>query len=291
MTSEICPGCAPGTRSCGTRARYVLGPGPGADRARGCRCEPCRAANRDYARQRDRATRRPDEVPIGAYVPAGPVRSHLLELTQSGIGLRTIATRTSLSRTSLVRILRGNARRVSRRTRELILGVIPDDIADGALVPAGPTWELVGLLLAAGRTKAWISAQIGQGGLALQLGSDYVTARNARAVAALIDQGAPEGQPGDSIDGLLVALAEIVEDRRAPWRARAACRHPGITVDVFYVGRGEAPDVARQVCEACPVILECAAYADAHHEQAGFWAGQAPKDRRPSRRDREDVPA
>lgn len=290
MTTEICEGCPPGTRSCGTRARYVLGPGPGQDRSRGCRCEPCRAANRTYARQRDRAARRPDEVLVSRFVPAGPVRSHLLELTQTGVGLRTVAARTSLSRASLARIVRGEARRVSRRTRELILGVIPDHVADGALVPAGPTWELVGLLLAAGHTKAWISAQIGQGGRALQLGADYITARNARAVAALIDQEAPEGDDG-SVDELLIALAEIVEDRRAPWRAWAACRHPAITVDVFYVGRGEAPDIARQVCGRCPVIVECAAYAGAHHEQIGLWAGTAPKDRRPSRRDREDVPA
>lgn len=288
VSAGICPDCPPGTRACGTRARYVLGPGPGQDRSRACRCEPCRDANRAYARQRDRARRRPDEVLVSRFVPAGPVRSYLLELTQAGLGLRTVAARTSLSRASLVRIVQGDARRVSRRTRDLILGVIPEHIADGALVPAGPTWKRIGLLLAAGHTKAWISAQIGQGGRGLQLGNDFVTARNARAIAALMDRGVGHGDAGDSTDGLLIALAEVVEDRRAPWRALAACRHPGITVDVFYVGRGEAPDIARQVCSLCPVIVECAAYAAANYEQIGVWGGRPPKDRRPSH-DAEEV--
>lgn len=280
--------CPPGTRPCGQRARYVFGPGPGQDRSNGCRCEACCEANRVYARRRDRAARRPDEVLLSSFVPAGPVRSHLLELVQSGVGLRTVANRTSLSRAHLARIIRGDVRRVSKRVRNLILSTTPDHLADGALVDAGPTWELVGRLLAAGKTKAWISAQIGQGGRALQLGREQVTVRNARAVAALCEREVPEGDAGESIAGLLVALAQVVEDRRAPWRARAACRHPRIPVDVFYVGRGENVELAHQICRSCPVIDHCEAYAAANHEQVGVWADRAPKERRPGQ-NREDV--
>lgn len=289
MIPSGCDTCPPGTRPCGKRARYVLGPGPGQDRTKGCRCEPCRAANRAYARSRDRAARRPDEVLLSAFVPAGPVRSHLAELVESGVGLRTVAARTSLSRDSLAKLLRGERRRVSKRTRELILAISPEHLADGALVPAGPTWERVGQLLAAGKTKAWISAQIGQAGRALQLGREQVTVRNARAIARLVEREVPEGDAGESIAGLLVALAEVVEDRRAPWRARAACRHPGISVDVFFVGRGESTAPAKAICRRCPVKGDCDTYAEEHHEQIGIWAERAPKERRPGRPDEEEV--
>lgn len=289
VTATACAACPPGSRDCGTRARYVFGPGPGQDRTKGCRCEACCEANRTYARGRDRASRRPDEVLLSAFVPAGPVRSHLAELVESGVGLRTVAARTSLSRDGLARILRGERRKVSKRTRELILAITPDHLADGALVPAGPTWERVGQLLAAGKTKAWISAQIGQAGRALQLGREYVTVRNARAIARLVELEVPDGDAGESIAGLLVALAEVVEDRRAPWRARAACRHPGISVDVFFVGRGESTAPAKAICRRCPVKDDCDTYAETHHEQIGIWAERAPKERRPGRPDEEEV--
>lgn len=289
MIPSGCPECPPGTRPCGERARYVFGPGPGQDRTNGCRCGPCCEANRAYQRTRDRAARRPDEVLLSAFVPAGPVRSHLVELAEAGVGLRTVAGRTGLSRANLVRLLRGETRRVSKRTRDLLLSITPDQLADGALVPAGPTWERIGQLLAAGKTRAWISAQIGQDGRALQLGREYVTARNARAVAALVEREIPADDAGETIAGLLVALAEVVEDRRAPWRARAACRHPGIAVAVFFVGRGESAAPAKAICRRCPVKAECDAYAEEHHEQIGIWASRAPKERRPGRRDQEEV--
>lgn len=289
MTATTCADCPPGARACGTRARYVFGPGPGQDRTKGCRCHACCEANRTYQRSRDRASRRPDEVLLSSFVPAGPVWSHLQTVVQSGVGLRTVAARTSMSRAHLVKILRGDIRRVSKRTRERILALTPDHRADGALVPAGPTWELVGQLLAAGKTKAWISAQIGQGGQALQLGREYVTVRNARAIAALVEREVPLGDAGESIAGLLVALAEVVEDRRAPWRAQAACRHPGISVDVFFVGRGESTAPAKAICRRCPVKGDCDAYAEEHHEQIGIWAERAPKERRPGRPDEEEV--
>lgn len=289
MTATTCADCPPGTRPCGTRARYVFGPGPGQDRTKGCRCDPCGEANRTYARVRDRAARRPDEILLSSFVPAGPARSHLLGLAQAGVGLRTVAARTSMSRAHLAKLFRGDIRRVSKRTRERILAITPDHLADGALVAAAPTWEFVGRLLAAGKTKAWISAQIGQGGRALRLGRDYVTVRNARALAALVDRELPAGDAGESLAGLLVALAEVVEDRREPWRARAACRPAGIPVDLFFVGRGESAAPAKAICRRCPVVSDCDAYAEEHHEQTGIWAGRAPKERRPGRPDEEEV--
>lgn len=178
----------------------------------------------------------------------------------------------------------------------------PDHAALRKLVPAGPVRRHLGNLLTAGIT---VRSVAGAAGCApstisrLAAGRLRTVRRDIReAIYAFpIPSGVAyrqelSGDPQeayDDYDELVAALAQVVEDRRAPWRARAACRHPGITVDVFYVGRGEAPDLARRVCAVCPVIRDCAAYADAHHEQVGLWAGMAPKDRRPGRRDREDV--
>lgn len=285
-----CVTCPPGTRSCGNRARYVWGPGPGQDRSKGCRCDPCRAANRAYQRGRDRATRRPDEVLISPYVPAGPVRAHLAALTDAGVGTCTIAALASLRRCTLVRILRGEQRRVLRSTRDRLLAIAPDQFAPGMRVPAGPTWAAVGRLTAAGYSKAWISAQIGQGGRALQLGRDYVTARNAREVANLADR-VLDGGLGEERHPFL-ALVEVIEDRHAAWRTRAACRHLDIPIkplDLFFAGRGEPVYQAKAICRRCPVKGECHAYADEHHEQIGIWGGRAPKERRPGRPDEEEV--
>lgn len=288
VTPSGCATCPPGTRPCGERARYVWGPGPGQDRTKGCRCEPCRAANRAYQLTRDRATRRPDEVLISPYVPAGPVRAHLAALAEAGVGSWTIAALASLRRQTVVRILRGEQRRILRSTRERLLAISPDQFAGGMRIPAGPTWALVDRLRAAGWTKARISAEIGQGGRALQLGRDYVTARNARAIANLADHVF-----GDvHLDGTrhpYLLLAEILEDRRAPWRARAVCRPAGIPVDLFFVGRGESAAPAKAICRRCPVKVECDAYAAEHHMDVGIWAERAPKERRPGRPDEEEV--
>jgi hypothetical protein len=62
-------------REHGTHARYVV------DR---CRCDRCRAATREYERER-RARIEP------AYVSAGPARRHVEELRAAGVGLKQVA--------------------------------------------------------------------------------------------------------------------------------------------------------------------------------------------------------
>lgn len=178
----------------------------------------------------------------------------------------------------------------------------PDEAALRKLVPAGPVRRHLHDLIACGATLRAVAAAAGCNPSTmtrLAAGQLHTIRREIREAiyaftppsdVAYADRLSETAQDAyDDYDDLVAALAQVVEDRRAPWRARAACRHPGITVEVFYVGRGEAPDLARQVCAACPVIHDCAAYADIHHEQVGLWAGMAPKDRRPGRRDREDV--
>lgn len=177
----------------------------------------------------------------------------------------------------------------------------PDEAALRKLVPAGPVRRHLLDLVAHGASLRSVAAAavVSPSTISrLARGELRTVRRHIReaiyafippsdvASADRLSEGPQEAY--DDYEDLISALAQVVEDRRAPWRARAACRHPGITVDVFYVGRGEAPDQARRVCAVCPVILDCADYADAHHEQVGMWAGMAPKDRRPGR-GREDV--
>jgi hypothetical protein len=121
----------------------------------------------------------------------GQVRVHLRRLRQLGIGLHRVAQLTGLSRSRLTEILAGRAHRKNRprkrrmkySTAQRILAtpIVP---AGGALVAAGPTWERIAALRAAGWTKRRIAQAIGRV-CQLQLRRTYVLARNAAAIAAL----------------------------------------------------------------------------------------------------------
>ena len=67
----------------------------------------------------------------------------------------------------------------------------------------------------------------------------------------------------------------------AGWRYRAACR--GADLTVFFPGRGESAEPARQICAACPVRQPCLDYALSHGITHGIWGGLAERDRRPLR--------
>lgn len=71
------------------------------------------------------------------------------------------------------------------------------------------------------------------------------------------------------------------------WRALAACR--GMDTDLFYPeGRGRAlrmrEDIARQICEQCPVARECRQAATEMPERYGIWGGLTEGERGWSRR-------
>ena len=67
----------------------------------------------------------------------------------------------------------------------------------------------------------------------------------------------------------------------AAWRYRAACR--GTDLEVFFPGRGESAESARQICARCPVRQPCLDYAISHGIVGGIWGGLAERDRRPLR--------
>ena len=67
----------------------------------------------------------------------------------------------------------------------------------------------------------------------------------------------------------------------AGWRYRAACR--GADLEVFFPGRGEPAEPARQICAGCPVRQTCLDYAISHGITHGIWGGLTERDRRPLR--------
>jgi WhiB family redox-sensing transcriptional regulator len=64
----------------------------------------------------------------------------------------------------------------------------------------------------------------------------------------------------------------------ARWREAAACR--GADLNLFFPGRGESAEPARQVCARCPVCEPCLDYALSHGITYGVWGGLAERDRR-----------
>ena len=64
----------------------------------------------------------------------------------------------------------------------------------------------------------------------------------------------------------------------AGWRYRAACR--GADLSVFFPGRGEPAEPARQICAGCPVRQPCLDYALSHAITHGIWGGLTERERR-----------
>ena len=158
----------------GTRARYVGGK---------CRCEDCRAANRNYAKEREGR-------PFNGLVDAAPAVAHLEALSAQGLGLRAVSAASDVSRSVLVKMRAGIKPRVRADTVRRILAVDAGAIADHGLVPAKATRAALRELRRHGLTKQEIAARLGSTAKtpALQLTKRHVTARNALKVKRLLDE-------------------------------------------------------------------------------------------------------
>ena len=87
-------------------------------------------------------------------------------------------------------------------------------------------------------------------------------------------------------------------DRDDPWQTRAACAGEDVTagVDPFHLRDGERLtdetwDLARSICDRCPVLDQCLTETvalDRQYGPFGFRAGVAPEDR--ERRPRQAAP-
>ena len=166
----------------GTRASYV----------KGCKCQPCRAANSRYSKlQRYRIL-----AGISDLVDAGPVKAHVAMLRAAGVGKRTIAMRAGVSQTVIDRLLGINTEkpcnRVRPETARRILAVKGSDVADGSYVDTiGTTRRLRGLV-AIGWTQTELATRIGWSVCNLNsivmARRPGVTVDTARLVAALYDE-------------------------------------------------------------------------------------------------------
>lgn len=177
------------SRPCGSHVKYVV---------ERCRCDDCRAANRAYELNRQRAIRRGWQP----YVDAGAAREHVEWLRTCGIGLKTLAVLAGVPHGSLSKLMYGDPKRgmapskgIRPETSRRILAVMPWAAAGRQRVPAAHTWRLLNDLVARGWTKSELARRLGRQTRALQLGDQYVLGSTARAVeqlhAELITQPAP----------------------------------------------------------------------------------------------------
>ena len=198
----------------GTRSRYVLG----------CRCDDCRRANREKVRARDLEARAAvahlplnpgglcpgfDGVPCrnarrlksnsaalckecltkaawNGLVDARPVRRHLRELSRQGVGYKSVADAADVGRSTLQKVMSGEKKRIRKRAADRVLEVTADARADGGLVPAGETREILRMLVPEFLTKGRLARELGAKTDAIQIGrTAHVRARTAYRVRKL----------------------------------------------------------------------------------------------------------
>jgi transcriptional regulator with XRE-family HTH domain len=177
----------------GTRARYVLGPGPG--KGPGCRCEACTAANRQEAA---RASRLRVYGRWAPFVDADAARAHVQALGRAGIGWRRVAALAGVSTSAMSKLLYGGpsdrkpAQRIRPATAAAILAVRPgaSNLGGSALVDATGTHRRLHALVAVGWSQAKLAARLGMSpaNFAAMMRRAQVTASTARAAAAVYDE-------------------------------------------------------------------------------------------------------
>lgn len=131
---------------------------------RGCRCLPCRAAISRYETANQLRRRQTGEW--RGLVDAGPTRKHLRSLKSS---MQAVADVTGLHVVSLLRVKRGQRKKVWKATEEMLLALTDEAIqreratmiADWANVPSGPTKRMLTHLYRSGFTQRELAKRIG----------------------------------------------------------------------------------------------------------------------------------
>lgn len=135
-------------------------------------------------RMRDRLNKREAPVCDRDLVSTKAVLRHIESLRANGIGTRIISNRAGVNRGVLVRIISGEIKRTRKETVQKILGVALTP-ADGSRVDARHTWDLLGVLFAAGYRKGAIAKMLGRKTRALQIRQDVVLHSTEAAVEKL----------------------------------------------------------------------------------------------------------
>ena len=79
-------------------------------------------------------------------------------------------------------------------------------------------------------------------------------------------------------------LIEALAVEPLGWQDFANCR--GADADIFFPDRGASTRVAKQICAACQVRVECLEYAVRRGEKFGIWGGLSERERRKIRKQR-----
>jgi hypothetical protein len=151
----------------GTRARYV---------ALKCRCGACRAANAAYYHVLKAR---------GRSVSAGGARRHLARLSALGVGYKSVAAASDVSKNLLREIMTGQRDRIREEVARRILAVDRAATADYAIVDGRRTWRAIDEMLEHGLTKAEIATRLGREVPALQM-RERVIARTELRVLRLL---------------------------------------------------------------------------------------------------------
>lgn len=304
-------------RAHGSRACYVHGPGPGS--GEGCRCEPCKIANRQQRQADNKRTAPP-------YVDAGRARKHVLALVKAGFSLKAQARAAGVSVSSVGKLVYGDntrgtppSKRVRPETEKALLGLTIADAPDSSVViPAEHYTATLDELHRRGWTYTQMAHAIGTSLNNLKPRSAKVTAGRHRAARALLDLPVPladnnlghnaaarrradafdpEAERRDKLRKAAQAAErkmyrdrandelptlDLAELASQEWRRKAACRFvPDDQVWIF-----QAPDTdraamaaCRKVCASCRVADDCLAEA-LRAGECGFWGGRSESERR-----------
>ncbi|WP_067487397.1 hypothetical protein [Actinomadura hibisca] len=158
-----------------------------------CKCDACTAANTRYVNRRTRLIAYGQWQP---YVPADPVRTHVHELMEAGLGWKRIAALSGVSTGGVSRLLYGDGLRGRPPSRKLRPGTAAallavradmDTLADGALVDATGTRRRIQALAALGWSLSRQARRLDRvvANYARILTYQQVTAATARQVRAL----------------------------------------------------------------------------------------------------------
>lgn len=168
-------------RAHGTYAKYVC---------ERCRCDECRAANREYERRRRREWL---ERQYGARPPrlvdAADAREHLLALSAAGIGPKQVEALCGVGKTAQWKIRSGRVTHILRETEHAICEVGTDaHVLLGSRVDASEAKAIVAELLAAGWTTTALAAALGSRAKTPKLQvvrTDHCTLRTLKALRLL----------------------------------------------------------------------------------------------------------
>lgn len=158
-------------RTHGTNGGYV----------RGCRCEACRKAHREY----EAAHRKAKPDPESGYVAADRARAHLQFLAEHGLGVGAVNVATDIYPSIIIGVRNGTRTRLQKRTEKKILAVTTDLALDRALIDAAPTWRRINEMLAFGTAQAVILDVLDRTGPITRLGRTQVTVRTAALIERL----------------------------------------------------------------------------------------------------------